>query len=459
MLKSLYAQILLWLLGPLLVIVAVDAVATYRSAQNTARLVQERQLLGSARTIAEQVSYTDGRLTVSVPPAALELFDAGYGDYVHYRVTAASGELLAGRDDLSLPKKKIEPEGWSAFDTEVNGEPTYAVAFAQPVFAPGPLGPVIVVVAQTLRERSVLAQKLWSRGMRDQILLIALGALLIWAGVQRGIAPLRALRAKIQQRAPSTLEPLTLGRVPSELKPMVEAMNEYIAQLREQMQAHNRFIADASHQLRTPLAVMNTQLDVALRETGDAAKDHALAAIKSSLRSNIRVVNQLLSYTEAEGSNARVLRSSEPVDLAEIVRDVVVESVTQAQVKDIDLGAELQCDAMFVGMVAHALHVLVANLVDNALRYTQTGGKVTVRLSYDDVGSVVLEVIDNGPGIAPDQRERVFERFTRLQHAKEVDGCGLGLAIVREIADAGGASVMLDAPPTGQGLIVRVTFA
>ncbi len=457
MLKSLYAQILLWLLAPLLVIVAVDAAATYRSAQTTARLVQERQLLGSARTIAEQVSYADGKLTVSVPPAALELFDAGYGDYVHYRVTAASGELLAGRDDLSLPANKIEPERWSTFDTEVNGEPTYAVAFAQPVFAPGSLGPVIVVVAQTLRERSVIARNLWLRGMRDQILLIALGTLLIWAGVQRGITPLRALRTRMQQRAPAALEPLTLERVPSELKPMVEAMNDYIAQLREQMQAHTRFIADASHQLRTPLAVMNTQLDVALRETDDAAKDHALAAIKSSLRSNIRVVNQLLSYTEAEGSNPRVLRSNEPVDLAEIVRDVVVESVTQAHAKDIDLGVDLQCDSLPVVVAAHALHVLVANLVDNALRYTQAGGKVTVRLSHDGATSV-LEVVDNGPGIAPDQRERVFERFTRL-HGKEIDGCGLGLAIVREIADAGGASVMLGSPPAGQGLIVRVTFS
>ena len=456
MLKSLYAQILLWLLVPLLVIVAVDAVATYRNAQNTARLVQERQLLGSARTIAEQVSYEDGRLTVSVPPAALELFDAGYGDYVHYRVTAASGELLAGRSDLPLPTQQIEPEHWAAFDAQVNGEATYAVAFAQPVFAPGSRGPVVVVVAQTLRERSVLAQNLWLRGMRDQILLIALGSVLIWAGVQGGIAPLRALRTKMQQRAPAALEPLTLEHVPLELKPMVEAMNDYIAQLGEQMQAHNRFIADASHQLRTPLAVMNMQVDVALREVDGSSRTEALAAIKSSLRSNIRVVNQLLSYTEAEGLHARV-RSSEPADLAEVVRDVVVESVTQAQAKDIDLGVELQCDTMPVGVTAHALHVLVSNLVDNALRYTQAGGKVTLRLAREAAGNV-LEVIDNGPGIAPDQRARAFERFTRL-HGKEIDGCGLGLAIVKEIADAGGASVTLDAPSAGHGLVVRVVFA
>ena len=456
MLKSLYAQILLWLLVPLLVIVALDAIATYRSAQNTARLVQERQLLGSARTIAEQVSYEEGRLTVSVPPAALELFDAGYGDYVHYRVTTASGELITGRSDVPLPTQQIEPEHWVAFDAQVNGEATYAVAFAQPVFAPGSPGPVLVVVAQTLRERSLLAQNLWLRGMRDQILLIALGTILIWAGVQRGIAPLRALRTKMQQRAPAALEPLTLDRVPAELKPMVEAMNDYIAQLGEQMQAHNRFIADASHQLRTPLAVMNMQVDVAVREVDGSSRAEALAAIKSSLRSNIRVVNQLLSYTEAEGLHARV-RSSEPVDLAEVVRDVVVESVTQAQAKDIDLGVELLCDTVPVYVAAHALHVLVANLVDNAVRYTQAGGKVTVRLGLGIAGSV-LEVIDNGPGIAPDQRERAFERFTRL-HGKEIDGCGLGLAIVKEIADAGGANVMLDTPAEGRGLIVRIAFA
>ncbi|PNS08701.1 sensor histidine kinase [Solilutibacter silvestris] len=452
--RSLYAQLMLWLLAPLAVIVALDLWATYASVKDTARLIQERTLLSSARTIAEQVGYEDDELVAPIPPAALEMLDAGYGDHVWYRVALDDGETIAGSSDLPLPARAITAEQSRNYNVVMSNEQTYAVAFAQPLLGAGPPRTVMVVVAQTLHERDALIARLWPHAIRNQVLMLLLGALLIWIGLQRGIAPIKALGKAIHDHDHSALDPVEPGDIPAELHPLITTLNEYIARLRLHLEAHSRFISDASHQLRTPLAVMNTQVSYGLRAANPAAKDETLAALRDSLRSNIRLVNQLLSYTEAEGSTR--LLSDTPCDLAQIARHVVEDLALLAQSKEIDFGLESNGQPHLTGIAEHAAQVLIANLVDNALRYTQVGGRVTVSLGQDD-NYQWLDVDDNGPGIPPEQRERVFERFVRLDD-KEIDGCGLGLAIVREIAGACGARIALSEGANARGLRVRVRF-
>jgi two-component system sensor histidine kinase TctE len=267
--------------------------------------------------------------------------------------------------------------------------------------------------------------------------------------------PVLRLRDQVLRRKPGTLEPLDAASAPQELTPLVDAMNDYVRRLDEHMSAHGRFIAYASHQLRTVLTVLNTQVSYALSNADPAARDDALHGIRDGVQQGIRLVNQLLLLFSAEAGAAQPLREAE-VDLAEVVQRVLEELAALAQSRNIDLGFEQKGDATTVRGTPSMLHELVANLVDNAIRYTPPGGMVTAAV-LGSASGVTLRVEDNGPGIPADQRERVFERFYRL-HDDGPGGSGLGLPIVREIAAASRADVRLSDPPSGNGLIVSVTF-
>src|SRR5437588_782192 len=237
---------------------------------------------------------------------------------------------------------------------------------------------------------------------------------------------------------------------------LADAMNDYVRRLDAHVSAQGRFITYASHQLRTALTVLNTQVSFALRTADPAARDDALRAIRDGVRHGIRLVNQLLLLFTAEAGAAPPLRQAE-VDLAEVAQRVLEELAALAQSRNIDLGFERKGDAATVRGTPSMLHEMVANLVDNAIRYTPPGGAVTAAI-LGSASGVTLRVEDNGPGIPADQRERVFERFYRL-HDDRPGGSGLGLPIVREIAAASRADVKLSDRPSGNGLIVSVTFS
>jgi two-component system sensor histidine kinase TctE len=285
--------------------------------------------------------------------------------------------------------------------------------------------------------------------------MLALAIVLVWLGLHFGLRPLIRLRDAVLGRQPGVLEPLDPGPMPQELGPLVGAMNEYVRRLDEHMAAHGRFVAYASHQLRTALTVLNTQVSFALRNEDAALRQDALQAIRDGVRHGIRLVNQLLTLFMAEAGAHSQSRQTE-VDLAEVVERVLEELAALAQSKNIDLGFEQRGSALVRGLPS-MLHEMVANIVDNAIRYTPPGGTVTAAVVADE-RRVTLRIEDNGPGIPAEQRERVFERFYRL-HDATPGGCGLGLPIVREIAAASLAKVTLSDPPGGRGLVVSVTFA
>jgi len=279
--------------------------------------------------------------------------------------------------------------------------------------------------------------------------------LAVWYGGGRGLAPLSDLRRDIEQRAPRDLSPLSESPVPSEVQPLIHAMNGFLERLSASISAQQRFIADAAHQLRTPVAGLKTQTELALRQTQAIEARATLDQLHAATDKLTRLINQLLSLARAE-PDAR--RAGEPgqINLSELARELTTEWVPRALAQGIDLGFDGPSDGAFIDGDAFLLREMLTNLLDNAVRYTHSGGHVTVRVAIERE-AIVLGVEDNGPGIPESERERVFERFYRVL-GTGVEGCGLGLSIVREIALRHRADITLDAGADGKGTRVRVRF-
>ncbi len=455
--NSLRGQLLAWLLLPLATYVAFNGWVTYKSAIEMATVVQDRMLLGAARIIAEQIRYDDEIFQVTVPPSALELFESGAQDHVYYRVTSSKGTLLAGSEDFPLPASMPRIDAALHFNATFRDQPVRIVAYSKSVIAAPDDTMVIVEIAQTLHAHKILSDSIWEHTIQQQLLIMLLVAGLAWIGMRRGLAPTMRLRDHVQNRRPSSLEPLDATPVPNELVPLVDAINHYVGRLDEHMSAHDRFIANASHQLRTPLAALNTQVDYGLRSDTIEGKNAALRAINGGVQHGIRLVNQLLTLSSAGAIGNKPQQHMRPVDLVKVVQQIFEELAIVAQDRSIDLGFECKEEIVHVADAAGMLDELVSNLVDNALRYAPIGGIVTVSVERQ-AEHVVLRVEDNGPGIPESERERVFERFYRIDSARH-QGTGLGLAIVQEIVIASGASISLEAPSQHSGLIVSVRFA
>jgi two-component system sensor histidine kinase TctE len=444
--KSLRLQLLAWVVLPLAGLAAVNLWTSRNSAFATADLVTDRMLLGSARAIAEQVAMIDGVLDATVPPAAIEMFDTGDRDSVYYRVQAADGRLLTGYPDLPVASGRPG----KAFDATYRGQMLRLRSYAHPIVGAGAASPIVVTVGVTLAGHDAMARHRWFRAFAQQLAMVLIAGLFVLVGLRRGLAPLLKLRDAVRSRGRTELAPFFIPEAQSEIRPLIDALNVYMERVRAQMAAQRRFVANAAHQLRTPLALLSTQAAYARREAGAAARGEALAALQESAKRLARLAEQLLTLSRAEPGSRRP--REDRVDLAEAARGVLESLAPVAVGRRIDLGLDA-CDAATVTGDGTMLREMVVNLVDNALRYGRTGGSVTVAVAARN-GHAVLTVADDGPGIPADEREHVFERFYRIPGGAE-EGSGLGLAIVREVADnAGGSVTLADAP--GGGLVVEV---
>ena len=446
--SSLRLQLLAWLLIPLGFVVAFNALTAYANARLTASTITDRLLLAAARVLAEQVQVDNGRIEALILPSALGIFASVGQDRALYAIKGPDGQLIAGYPDVPMPPRGASVHEPVYFNSIFRTQEVRAVAILQPIAAFAPGATALVVVGETLRGEDLIVGDLWQAGAMQQVALVLIAAALAWLGLQRGLKPLIALRDHVRHRDPEALAPFAPGVVQSELEPVVAALNEAAARVRRQIGLQRRFIDDAAHQLRTPLTLLKMQAGVGLRTSSLAGKDEALAAVDGATDGLVRLANQLLALARAEPGGAA--RARAPLDLADVARRVLDARAGLALDRSIDLGFEaapapMEGDAAMLGE-------LVANLVDNALIYTPPGGRVTVQ-----VGPGVLRVEDNGPGIPPDERERVFERFHRVL-GSGAEGSGLGLAIVREIGRAHGAQVRLGEPEAGSGLVVAVAF-
>lgn len=463
MTNSLRIRLLWWLLVPLALYVFVTGNAEHDNARRTADLVQDNALLSSARMIAGEVEWVDGYLRVDVPPAALEMFASPYRDQVFYSVAVDGGRLLAGTPDFPHDTY-ASYDAPRYYDTTVKGHSIRAVGFVRQMYDNGATRRVLVSVGKTIRSRDAMMQQLWRPQLVRQIEMIVLAVALVCIGLTFELRPLMKMKDDVADRDPMQLAPLRIERLHAELRPIVDAINQCIARLGLQVGAQRRFIADAAHQLRTPLTLLDTQLQFARQHRGlEPALDEALAAMHRSNRSMVGLTNKLLLLAQAEAADYTQL-ANQPVDLGALAKDVVEDLALLAQARTIDLGAELQSPAWIVGH-AGLLSALIANLAENAIRYTQPGGHVTVAVRSDDA-TVTLVVSDNGPGIPPEARSRVFEPFYRA--ATDTEGTGLGLAIAREIVHAHRGEIVLSAGEPivaatgssgGRGVTATVTFA
>lgn len=457
---SLQLQLLSWLLVPLMLLLLVNAWFANQQAVAMANMLSDRLLLASAEAIAEDVEVRNGRIFVDLPYAALQLLESNIQERLFYRVVGPDGKTITGYDDLPLPAgPPAQDEKPQLYASDYQQETVHQVALRKHLYASDETTWIVVVVGETGEARGQLARQLLVSGLLRQGLLIVLAAGLVWLGLVRGLRPLGRLRASVLARPVSDLSPIDPSGVQSEVRPLIEALNQHMARIGGLLASRQRFIADASHQMRSPLAEMSTQIEFSLRQDEPAFSHAVLKELHGDVGRLARLISQMLLQARVE-PEAQAQAPAEPVDLCALARDVALDHVPAARRKSIDLSFDGPAGPLVVGGNGLLLRELVINLVDNAIACGRTAGCVELRVSRgSEAGApVVLEVSDDGPGIAEAERDKVFGRFYRSRGAPP-GGSGLGLSIVRDICSGHGAGVSLHAGIGGAGLCVRVVFA
>ncbi|WP_020656877.1 sensor histidine kinase [Massilia niastensis] len=460
---SLRNQLLRWLILPLVALVALNAIALYRDALEASDIAYDRSLLASTRALAERVTVRDGKVMADVPYVALDSFETDTLGRIYYKVTGLGGETVAGYGDLppvpkNVPRSDLYPALVRFYHADYNGEPVRIAALLQPVYDDSMRGIALIQVGETLDARRALSRRILVNTLLRQALLVLAVATLVWFAVRLVLRPLMRLKNEVETRALSDLSDVDQALVHKEVRPLVAAMNGTMARMQGLIASQRRFIADASHQLRTPLTVLKTQAELALRENDPAAMRAIVGSIAGTLDSTIHLANRLLTLARIEHGSGSA--HSGPVSLAAVAGQVGLELALPAVQKGVDLALEaVDGEDTTVNGQELLLHELVSNLADNAIRYTPAGGSVLLRVGRRESG-VLLEVLDSGPGIAPAEVDKVFMPFYRAQATLEANpgGTGLGLAIVRDIANMHGATLALDRGEGGRGLKVSVMF-
>lgn len=449
---SLHRLLLGWLLVPLALWSLVSALVAYVLASYFTTDAYDHSLRGSILDLERQLRVVQGRVAVELPPAAVQILEWNEADHVYYRVVTTTGRHVAG--DPSLPEPPVAPTTRIRyFDASFRG--TEVRVAAARTTLPGAES-VIVEVAETTDARRNITGKILVAALGLGGLLIALASVGVWHGIGKGLAPLERLRLEIERRSDRDLSSLDAARAPMEARPLVEAINALLARLDSAMAAHRRFIANAAHQLRTPLAGLRTQAELGVLETDPPAVRQCLDQVRQAAERATHLVNQLLSLARLEPRGGRPLLA-ENIDLDELARSATARWVPQALQAGLDLGYEGCPDQARVLGDRLLVEEMLGNLIDNAIRYVPPGGVATVHVAREP-GAVVLIVEDNGPGIPEDERGHVLERFQRGSTAGPRTGSGLGLSIVREIADTHRASLRLESGDNGKGMRIRVAF-
>ena len=411
------------------------------------------------RVVVEQAhAERPARVQMRTPELLADLLRADDTDQLYYQVLGLRGELVSGDHELPVPEDERDAGSTELHfrDDTVRGEPVRVAYLWLPQGAAGGGAPPLVQVAETLDKRSRLATEIIKGVILPQFVILPLAVLLVWLALARGIQPLNQLEQRIRARNPDDLSPLDDRTVPLEVAPLVSSVNDLLQRLNDSLATQKRFLADAAHQLKTPLAGLRMQADLAQREgTSTEELKRSLQQIgRSSIRAT-HTVNQLLALARAEGSGVGITR--QPCDLAKLVIEVVRDSVPRALEKHIDLGydgVEPGSPGVLLDGNPTLLKELVRNLVDNAINYTpstpEKPGVVTARVLADTFGHVLLlQVEDSGPGVPEAERELVFQPFYRVL-GSDADGSGLGLPIVLEIARKHDAEVTLEDARAGQ---------
>jgi two-component system sensor histidine kinase TctE len=510
--RSLHRQLFLWLLLPQVVLWVAAAIFTYNLAARYANEAIDASLSQASRALARQVKPTASGLFIDFPRSAQEILESDPTDRVLYTVSSPPGQFILGNPNLPAPvianptlgepyfydatytepgRNELTPTtereraalaagGRARESTSVTEREREAQAVGERTRESAPVTERVRVVALYLkfgdegaRAGTMLVQVARSRANREELarrilmdtvlplsVLVTLMTVIVWGGIRAGLKPLALLQRQVEGRAANDLATIEVDSAPPEVRSLARAINALLGEVHHNVVAQKRFISDAAHQLRTPLAGLKSQTELALREATDPALVARLQRVHESASRSAHLVNQLLTLARAEPESA-TLQNRVPVDLQRLAREVTAEMVPRALAAGVDLGYD-ETDGLDGGAattplppvrgIALLLREALVNLIDNAIRYAGRDATVTVRVR-PAAEAVLMEVEDNGPGVPATEREHVFERFVRATQAG--NGCGLGLAIVREIVERHAGQVALHAVQP-QGLLARV---
>lgn len=449
---SLRSQLLCWLLLPLGGIWLVTACGAYFLAEHFANNTFDRELLNSADSVIARLRSDPVKIWVDMPPAAQAILRHNFRDKIYYQVLKPDGTRISGDAVLPKPVRKFDSPVPSFRNAKLNGQDVRIVR-VKANLSGHEEQVVMVQVAQTLNALHEMTHQILLSIIVPQIFMIFFGAICVSSGIRRGLIPLSRLEKALSSRSQFDLTPVDSNETPVEIKPLVNAINILLVKLQEDMEQQQRFVANAAHQFRTPLAGLKTYIYAAQRLPGDPRMTEMLEKIESGVDRLTHLANKLLTLAKAEPQMGS--ENHQTVDLNFVASEMTADFVSEALPKGMELNfISSDKPAMVYGELSD-LAELTSNLIENAVIYTQQGGNVTVRVSNGD--AVRLMVQDNGPGIPAEEKEKVFERFYRVL-GTVAPGSGLGLPIVKEIATAHKATVEITDCLSGKGTTVTVTF-
>lgn len=394
----------------------------------------DRSLARRVYALADQIEVVRGKVTVDLPQSAHNILEFDPSDILYFRVVGPKGEHLAGSEELPVPRAgPYQKTGQlNYFDTRLDNNKVRVAAYTLSLKGTRAKGSVTILAGETTAKRTKLAEEILLAVLLPMIAVVGLMIYAVSLAVDMSLKPVQAIREAIARRGPHDLEPIQLTGLPAEIEPLLTEMNRLVGDLRALHDSRQRFLADSAHQLRTPLAGMRAQTELALRGLQDEGSRKALSGMLASLDRQSRLMNQLLTLSRAENALADPVRDE--VRLDEMARNVAAEWVPRALERGIDLAFESAAGPVRMLGNVHVLAEALANLLDNALRYCRSGDQVTVWVYAGD-GRACLAVADTGPGVPEAALPKLFERFYRIP-GSQAEGCGLGLAIVRQVAMA-----------------------
>ncbi|MDB6157412.1 MAG: sensor histidine kinase [Gammaproteobacteria bacterium] len=447
---SIRRRLLIFLLPSLAVLMLAGVYTNYRAAMLFVQAAYDRRLADSALALATHIRITDREIHVDAAPQAQPAAGTEHADLpapFYYSILGPGGRLLAGNPQL--PTTQPGSANPTYADVRLATRELRLATYRLPTAG----GTVIINVAEASDWRARPGHFILASTWLMDFIQVDVTLLLVWVAVHFGLKPLTAVRRQIEARSARELRPLEVAAVPSEVRPLVDALNLLFEMLSEAARSQRQFVADTAHQLRTPITGLLGHLELLMREPAAVPLQSRLAALHDELTRLAHSANQLLALARADPS-ANLTDKFESIELKSLVERVIEQHFDRSVEGGIDMGAEAQ--ATRVNGSPRLLEDLLGNLVDNALNYTPKGGRVTVRSGFQD-GRPYLEVEDDGPGIPEAERVRVRQRFYRLPGSPG-RGCGLGLAIVEEISQLHRGVLTIEAGANARGTRIRVQF-
>ena len=446
---SLKASIAYRLIIPVIIFIILETALSYYVTLHYVEKTYDRWLLDSAHSLTQEVKLVDGKVVVNLSDTALDIFKWDETDTTFFKIETAKNELLAGDILLPSPVISVNIEGAVFSNTFLDDEAIRIVSIQANNVLPKK---IYIHVGETLNKRRDMMLDILLADLIPQILLTLLISLLIYEGISHGLAPLHKLADDISQRSSNDLSPISESHVFTEVKTLTDTINNLLGKLSTAIASQQRFIANAAHQLRTPLAGLKLQAERAQREDNIQAMRPALCQIQNSADKITHLITQLLALARSGSINGSQQMTS--IDLYDLVKNICIDWVPKALEKNIEISFDSEVNSYFVLADKVLLTELLANLLDNAINYGYQQGNIFVTLvQYPDI---CLSIEDDGPGIQQSEQDKIFERFYRIPGSSG-NGCGLGLAIVKEIAELHEVEISLSASSKG-GVRIDLQF-